>query len=837
MVIVGIDLGTTNSCISVWKDNNPYIIKNIKGDRTVPSVVSFTKTTKYVGKSAKNQIELNPENSYYDVKRIIGKQYDDPTVQQDIPFLSYSIKDIDGDIKLVSTVEGRKELYAPEEISAMILQELKYSAEAYLKTYITEAVVTVPAYFNDSQRQATKDAATIAGLNCVRIVNEPTAASLAYGLEKMSEINDINVIVYDLGGGTLDVSLLNISHGVFEVEASTGNSHLGGSDFDNKLVTYCMNKFKKKHSISKLDGLSSVSYQKLRKSCENCKKKLSTTWKTVVAVENFYDSKNLHITVTRNQFEDMCRDLFLMCLKPVDDVLESCGMSKDDINEIILVGGCTRMPTIRENLKRFFNGKEPNTSVNPDEVVAAGAAVQGHILANKDDPFSENVVLLDIVPLSFGVETIGGVMDVVVPRNSAIPIKRKKKFTTDTDYETSVKIKIFEGVREMTKDNFMVGEFTLEGLEKAQRGVPEIDITFDIDINGIISVTAEDCKNSQNSNCITVTDNKGRLSKDEIDVLVQEAKKMEVKDKSERFKKQMYYEIEDICSSIKINLQKISKLSEKYIDGVNKDINDAMTVLENNSYLDIDKNNYIQILEKLRKKYSTLILKMDDNSDVKAVSTTENTATTVFEDEEDETTLAKIDSDEDDDSREELVQLRDSLVQLCYTVFDVLKLVNCDVTSVKDFIDDTLLWVHVEDKISVSEYKNRTDTINNMCEKVVDEYGEDIFSNSVSCKDELENLCCTVKCFTENNNVDELDKKVESVLNWLDDICIETRKAELVDAQYTVDDVEYKKRFDELSEMFKMYNVDEVRLTQVSNSVSGTPVNLLVKNSLSKCDN
>lgn len=429
-IIVGIDLGTTNSCIGIWRKKNLEIIPDKFGNRTIPSVVAFTSKSKYVGREAKKQIDVNPENTFYEVKRLIGRKYDDDTVVNDMQFLTYTVdKNEQDNVILKTNLKNRKNSYNPEELSAILLLELKYMAEEYLKRPITKAVISVPAYFNDSQRQATKDAALIAGLECVRIINEPTAAALAYGLEKASvcKDKDINVIVYDLGGGTLDVSLLNISNGIFQVLGSSGNTHLGGADFDNRLITFCMTEFKKKHNYQNLENLSSISFQKLKQACEEAKKRLSETTKTTIAVKEFYDGKNLFLTITRELFEKLCRDLFILCLKSLDDVLKSCEMDKTSIDEIILVGGCSRIPAIRNNLKLYFGGKiEPNSSVNPDEVVAAGAAIQGYILSHDTDPFSENVVLLDIIPLSLGVETIGGVMNQIIPRNSVIPIKRRK---------------------------------------------------------------------------------------------------------------------------------------------------------------------------------------------------------------------------------------------------------------------------------------------------------------------------------------------------------------------------------------------------------------------------
>ncbi len=834
-IVVGIDLGTTNSCVAIWRNNNLEIIPNTYGHRTIPSVVAFTNKTKYVGYEAKNQIDLNPENTYYEVKRLIGRKIDDNSVVNDKPFLTYGISgDKQKNVILTSELTNRKKKITPEEISSYILMELKYMAEDYLKQPVEKAVITVPAYFNDSQRQATKDAAIIAGLDCVRIINEPTAAALSYGLERLSKNKeeDINVIVYDCGGGTLDVSLLNISNGVFEVLASTGNTHLGGADFDNALINYCKNYFKKKNGIKQLKNLSLVSLQKLKKACENAKKMLSETWKATIAVKNFYQDKSLLVQITRKQFEKLCRDLFILCLKPVEDVLKSCDMDRDNIDEIILVGGATRMPTIRENLKLFFRGKEPNCTINPDEVVAAGAAIQGYIISHKSDPFAESVVLLDVIPLSLGVETIGGLMTTLIPRNSVIPIKRKKKFTTDSDYETSVVVKIFEGEREMTKDNFKVGEFTLKGLESAPRGIAEINITFSIDINGIISVTAEDLKNNENKNSITITGNKGRLTPEEIKKLVQEAKDSEKKDKMDRKKRQLYYNIEDLCSNITINLENDEfKLKEKDKELILADINKIYKWLEKKNYLQRSSKEYSKVINNIQKKYGTLILKSKTGKDDgKVKSYTDDTAggTTIYgnDGEDEEQIYEELENEElgitdemGQEEKEEIRKLRNSLVELCHSVFEV---INSDtinakeelIREVRDYIDDVLLWIHVKEKISRIEYKQKLEEVNKTCDKLVDENKGDIFEkNSIlqeikTKRNELEQLCFAIKSSLMSNifslheeQIKKLDDKICEVFDWLINIDVRKRKAEINNEGFNITEKDFQIRIDEVNDL------------------------------------
>lgn len=833
-IVIGIDLGTTNSCVGIWRKNNLEIIPDKYGNRTIPSVVSFTQKSRYIGKEGKKQIEINTENTFYEVKRLIGRKLDDETVINDKQFITYGIgQDDDGNITMASKLINQKNVFTPEEISAMILTEIKHMAEDYLNQPVSKAVITVPAYFNDAQRQATKDAATIAGLDCIRIINEPTAAALAYGLQKASvhKNKDINVIVYDCGGGTTDTSLLNISNGVFQVLGSSGNTHLGGADFDNRIISFCMDEFKKKHGYDELNNLSAMSFQKLKQSCEEAKKRLSETNKTIIAVRDFYDDKNLFMTITKETVDKICKDLFILCLKCVDDVLKSCDMDKKDIDEILLVGGATRMPQIRNNLEMYF-GKKPNSSVNPDEVVAAGAAIQGYILSHESDPFSENVILLDIVSLSLGIEIIGGIMNVLIPRNSVIPIKRKKKFTTDSDYETSVIVKICEGERKMTKDNFFVGEFELFGIESAPRGIAQIEITFSVDVNGIISVSAIDLKNSNNKKTISINSNKGRLSPEKIKELVNEARNAEVKDKVEREKKQLFYEIEDLCSNVKTN----TNTDEFKLKEVNKTIilNDCEKIfdwLKEKNYIDRTKKEYLKILDTLKKKYGTLILKMShDEDNVKGLSDKSKTeSTTVYgnEDDEDETVYEAIEDEElgirnmaDEEQKKEIKRLRENLVTLCYSIFDiitsdVLAIEKDHVIELKEYIDDILLWTHVKEKISIAEYKQKIDEVNSICNNIVDKYNselifeQDSISKQIKTKrNELEQLCYALMSSIMSNilalhekHMTLLKNKVTEVLDWLIMIDVETRKAELNETLFEISENEYQQKLDELNDL------------------------------------
>jgi len=861
--VIGIDLGTINSCVAIWRNNNLEIIPDEKGNRTIPSVVAFTNRSKYVSYEAKNQIELNPKNVFYEVKRLIGRKINDNTVINDMQFFSYDIgHDEEDNIILKSDLVNRKKIYTPEEISAMVLMKLKEMASEYLKSPVYKAVITVPAYFNDSQRQATKDAAKIAGLECLKILNEPTSAALAYGLEQISSKTELTVIVYDLGGGTLDASLLTIADGVFEVMASSGNSHLGGVDFDNRMIGYCISQFKKKNNTEHLTDLSAVSLQRLKRACENSKKILSEVQNTVIAVRDFYNNQDLYVKMSRTKLYDICKDLLILCIKPLEDVLNSCDMKKSDINEIIMVGGATRMPAIRDNIKLFFGGKEPNCSVNPDEVVAAGAAIQAYILEHKSDPFSASVVLLDVAPLSLGVETVGGIMNVLIPRNSQIPITVKKKYTTTSDYETSVSVMIYEGERKMTKDNYLVGKFDLNGLESMPRGFAEIMVTIKIDTNGIISVTAEDMKNSDVKNGITITGNKGRLSQDQIKKLVEEARDSELKDKAEREKKQLHYEVDDLIANIKSNIDNPEfKLGTEDIKIVDSDIQAIKIWLNEKKYNDRAKDEYKKILSKLKKRYGTLILKVtNDNANIKASDKISDKldplATSVYDDDdEDQTLFEQIENDESgigkDASlaeKQEIKEIRAMLVDLCNSIFDVVTSTSCSLDTdhkaeLKDFVDDTLLWAHIQQKVIRNDYKNKIDEVNAVCDKIFDSYKKEnkfLFDSTTTKKDELEQLCYAIKSSIECNlfslhedKMKELMKKIDDMLEWILDISLKQHESSLAEESekpkepaIIISEEMYQTRIDEINSLCnKLY--DSMLQINISGSDANTVQNIV----------
>jgi len=834
-IIIGIDLGTTKSIASIWRNHSLEIISDNAGRKAIPSIVAFDNKGILTGYDAKVQIEKNPKNTIYDVKRLIGRKFSDKIVQDDIDYYTYKITGNDNDDIIINTEYGNKKTYLPSEISAKILSKIKNIAQTYLNNPVTKAVITIPAYFNDSQRQATKDAALIAGLDCVRMINEPTAVALAYGLTHREK--PLNVIVYDFGGGTLDVSMLNIDDGIIQVIATTGNTHLGGEDFDKIIQEYLLEKFIENNSDIEINSkYYENSLQKLRSISEKAKILLSTKMEVILNIKDFYvDTKNniildLNCILTKDIFEKISEDLFIEALKPIDDIMYMTDSNTSDIDEIILVGGSIKIPKIQFIIHNYFN-KPPCMTVDPINAVAAGAALQAYMLSNSDDPFCDGLTLLDVIPLSLGIETFDGKMVTIIPRNTPIPTTKNKKFTTETDNQDEVTIKIYEGERPFVKDNYHIATFTLENIENEKKGIPVIIITFRVDINGIISVEAYD-KKKNISKMITISDNKIKLSKDEIDKLIIEAKNNEFEDDLKQKIVDLYYEYKFLYDMIyfNINLNIANKLIVEDKNEMNKNLLKYDEIIENiikkykkslclfknskeqdeqkeileydfnntqdercNDYQNITKELYNKI-RILKKKYEQFVMQFtttetETPNTIKSANIYNDQQTDINDEQQEIVSIEtenlskyftnpidNIKLNEDDPNMQERkdVYLTGNRV-LKYIDINKNSIISNNYNNISEYIKNIFIWMDVTKHITIDEYKNKNNEINLIVNKILKDNKDEMNENN-SARGILNKKCMMILDEIDAKNIPmstiqllKLKQYIINILKWFDE--------------------------------------------------------------------